>query len=294
VLVFAVVAAYQSSHFSPLVRLGGLVIAAQFGFLGLTLLKSAEQHSADYLIDDEGIQRRSWTGQTELLWREVVQVDEACVVTSKSLVPIRLAFLGRDGTRIDLGSSSVAESEQTMALLEPRLAPFRIAAVRRLEEAGRIYQTDRTTGMVLCLLIAPWFVMVGASALFEPQSFPGGVTPGWLMFLCWVGCLGLVLAAQGIDFLTRRLLVTNDGLYLRSCFLNRAIPFDGLDSLATIDVKRDNNDPPVTERTIFRGGRGQVIEIHSSRPDYRAIREFVGHQMKSREGKGKPFDHDLD
>ena len=129
----------------------------------------------------------------------------------------------------------------------------------------------------------PLFLLSGL-ATFDPASTRQEHQTLGVTLLGIVGLAGApILAVVGAEVYSRELVVTPDGIALRSLLLNRSIPFARIESMK---VRVTDAEEPGTERVTVRSDQGQKIAIDSGMPGYRALLELLhsragGKQMRS-------------
>ncbi len=100
-------------------------------------------------------------------------------------------------------------------------------------------------------------------------------------------CCRLSSRCSSAELISRKLEITASGLTLRSFFLDRSIPFAGVDS---ISVKVIDHEQQVVSRVTIRGTDGQKIAFDSDMPCYRAVLSLLRSRRRQamRRGSGRP------
>jgi hypothetical protein len=95
----------------------------------------------------------------------------------------------------------------------------------------------------------------------------------------------------GVDLISRELTITADGLSLRSLFLDRWIPFAGVESIS-VEVPEADGNELLTERATVRG-HGQKIVLDSGMPGYRAVLDLLRKRASAHPGVSAVDDPEL-
>jgi hypothetical protein len=160
-------AAGDSGNFTWIQGVAGVFGLAMLLVMGLFLLHSASVASANYVVDETGITREKWTGNTTIAWSDLIRADECCTVTIKGKAGLsrRCALHGRNGQQIAISWPMVADCEALLRRLEPHLAPLRARATVELAKGGGVFRPDRLSGFGFLGFVAPVFLIGGLAGI---------------------------------------------------------------------------------------------------------------------------------
>ncbi len=277
-------AAEQFATFSLLTTACAVFGQASLIAASLLLVYSAREAAATFDVSEEGIKRRAWGRTTAISWRDLVGLKEFNATGAKGKVRgmERCVLSGRGGERLAIPFRFVVDGPRLRAQIEPHLAPLRAMELDELSRNGRRFRTGRLLGVVVLTFMFPLFLLSGLAA-FDPASTRQEHQTLGMTLLGIVGLAGApILAVVGAEVYSRELVVTPEGIALRSLLLNRSIPFARIESMK---VRVTDAEEPGTERVTVRSDQGQKIAIDSGMPGYLVLLELLrskagGKQMR--------------
>jgi hypothetical protein len=293
-VVFVISQAYpQFPNLTFAEAAAGMFLFGGFSAAALFLFWGAAEASASFVVDDHVITRHAWNRSRTLAWRDVVRIDELSAIGHKANPHTfgRLYLWGADGLRMPIRLHFVCDGPLLRRALEPHLVALREADLRSIAKHGRVFRPTRTLGIVVLAFMVPLFLIGGLGA-FDPAA-NGRLENGpamWFIFILSVLASPL-LAILGIEFISRKLTLSPDGIALQSVFLDRSLYFTRVES---IDIKMEaSGDGPAVERAKIRSQDGQSITLDSSMPGYRPTLELLRRHAASKASLARLPDPDF-
>jgi len=247
----------------PLVLFALLCLA-----FGLILAYATLLCSVSIDTDANGITSRAFWGASRLEWGEIVRFE----VTGANADDFEL--FDRNGRRINVNPSNVADGEELMSELQERIAPVREAMLRDLRTNGATLRSANPLGpaWLPCLAIFDALCFSGAySATFIPVSSPGDQAA---RIFCVGFCIliGLLLLWALVHAATRVLRLTSYSIEIRSVTFHREIPYSEIQSVSTRLVQtKDTSQTLVT----IRGAGKKKLQLTSMTPNLPLLVAFL-------------------
>lgn len=241
-----------------------------FGFIlvaSLSLVSFATagiiESCAVFIVDDDGITKRSVLGAVSIPWDRVVRLSMSDQRKSN------IVLTDDSGRRLCIRQSLGSEPEALAQIVTERLAAL---TAKQLAEFGTEVRVFRPNGAAAwaCLVMPIPFTGMGLALLRDPNMF-SGPTSGRLTFAGLLLAFGLAGFGLFLHLVTQRLTVSPGEFSDASLFRTRRIRFGRIDSVMSRELATKAGGIEMT--TVC--GDGQSISFTASMPDYALLRDYL-------------------